>query len=74
MINFNKIINLNQIDFLNILTSTVLVETIMLFMFRYTKSFFSVKAINDWYDNLNWSAIILDILIVMIVFYINIYF
>ena len=67
-------INLNNIKFINILTSTVLVETIMLFMFRYTKSVWSGKAINDWYDNLKWSAIILDILIVMIGFYINIYF
>ena len=66
--------NLDKIKFLNILTSTVLVETIMLIMFRYTKSFFSVKAINDWYDNLKWSAIILDILIVMIVFYINLFY
>ena len=32
--------NLDKIKFLNILTSTVLVETIMLIMFRYTKSFF----------------------------------
>lgn len=65
-------INLYNIEFINIFTATVIVELICIMFFRLSKSFFSVKAINDWYDNLNWSAVTLDILIVIIVFYFNI--
>ena len=65
--------NINDIKFINIFTSTVIVELIILIFFRFTKSFFSIKAINDWYDKLNWSAVILDILIFIIGFYLNIF-
>ena len=64
--------NINNIEFINIFTATTIVELICIIFFRLTNSYFSVKAINDWYDNLRWSAIGLDILIVIIVFYFNI--
>lgn len=65
--------NINNIEFINIFTATTIVELICILFFRLTKSDFSGKAINNWYDNLRWSAIGLDILIVIIGFYINIY-
>tara|TARA_Y100000768_G_scaffold277219_1_gene212659 strand:- start:19403 stop:19975 length:573 start_codon:yes stop_codon:yes gene_type:complete len=65
--------DINNIEFINIFTATTIVELICILFFRLTKSFFSVKAINDWYDNLRWSAVGLDILIVIIVFYFNIF-
>lgn len=70
----NNLINLEKIKFLQILTATVLVEVFMLYLFRYTKSIMTVKAINDWYDKLRWNAVILDLLIVIIGFYLAIFF
>lgn len=55
--------------FLNFLTTTCLVELIFLSAFRCTKYFSSKDAINQWYTNLRWTAIILDMLSVMIGFY-----
>lgn len=65
--------SVKNFKFVNILFSTILVETIAILIFRLTKSKLSVTVINDWYDNLKWTAIILDILIVMIGFYLNIF-
>lgn len=65
--------NINDIKFINIFTATVIVEIIILVFFRFTKSFFSVKAVNDWYDKLKLNAVILDLLIVIIGFYLNIF-
>lgn len=65
--------NINNIKFINIFSATVIVELIILIFFRFTKSFFSVKAINDWYDKLKWSAVILDLLIFIIGFYLTIF-
>lgn len=70
----NNLINLEKIKFLQILTATVLVELFILYLFRFTKSILSVKAINDWYDNLRWNAVILDLLIFIIGFYLAIFF
>ena len=39
----------------------------MLFLFRFTKH--SDKTINNWYNNLGWTAVLLDILSIMIGFY-----
>lgn len=66
-------IDLKNINFINILFSTCIVELIILIFFRFTKSKFSVKAINNWYDKLRWSAVLLDIFIFIIGFYINIF-
>tara|TARA_B110000208_G_C11793694_1_gene438658 strand:- start:2510 stop:3091 length:582 start_codon:yes stop_codon:yes gene_type:complete len=63
--------NLENINFIHILTSTLIVELFMLILFRYTKSVFSVKAINKWYDKYKLIAILLDIFIVMIGFYLT---
>ena len=60
---------INKLTFLHYFTATLLVETIMLFLFRYTNSPFTGKAINRWYDNLGWTAIILDVMAVLLGFY-----
>lgn len=61
---------IRDLTFLHFLTASVVVELFMLILFRLTKSPFSVPAINKWYDNLGWTAIILDLLSLLIVFYI----
>jgi len=43
----------------------------MMILFRFTKSPFTGIAINKWYDNLGWTAVILDILSLLIGFYIS---
>ena len=65
--------NINEIKFINIFLATLIVELIILIFFRFTKSVFTGQAANDWYDKLRWSAIILDLLSVMIGFYLNIF-
>ena len=60
---------IENITTLQFLTATLIIEVIMIFLFRFTKSPFSGKSINDWYTNFTWSAIILDVLSVMIGFY-----
>ena len=65
--------NLDKINFIHLLTSTLIVETFMLVLFRYTKSEFSGKSINDWYDKFKLIAIFLDIFIVIIGFYTTIF-
>ena len=61
---------LRSITFLHFFTATCIVEMIFLFLFRFTRSPLSGRAINQWYTNLRWSAVILDILSVLIGFYI----
>ena len=56
--------------FLQLLTTTVIVEAFILYLFRFTKSPLTGIAINRWYNNLGWSAVILDLLSFMIGFYI----
>ena len=60
--------DLNFIDFLMI---SSIIELIMLYLFRFTRSPFTGIAINNWYTNLRWTAIIFDILSLMIGFYIS---
>lgn len=61
---------IKDLTFLHFLTASVIVELFMLYLFRFTKSPFTGISINRWYDNLGWSAIILDLLSVLIGFYI----
>ena len=60
---------IHKFNFLQFLTATCLIEVFMLYLFRFTKSPFTGIAINNWYTNLKWSAVILDILSVLIGFY-----
>jgi len=61
---------IKDLTFLHFLTASVVIELFMLILFRFTKGPFAGIAINKWYDNLGWSAVILDILSVLIGFYI----
>ena len=58
---------IKNITFIHFLTASVVIEVSMLYLFRFTKS---SKAINDWYNNLGWTAVLLDILSILIGFYI----
>lgn len=58
---------IENITFLQFLTATLIIETFMMILFRFTKT---SKAINNWYNNLGWTAVILDILSILIGFYI----
>tara|TARA_A200000113_G_C8790881_1_gene330838 strand:- start:59 stop:595 length:537 start_codon:yes stop_codon:yes gene_type:complete len=58
---------IKDLTFLHFLTASVIIELFMMILFRFTKS---GKAINNWYDNLGWTAVILDILSILIGFYI----
>jgi len=60
---------IKDLTFLHFLSATVIIEIIILYLFRFTNSPFTGKAINNWYTNLKWSAILLDILSVLIGFY-----
>ena len=60
---------IEKITFVQFLTATLIIETFMLFLFRFTKSPFSGIAINRWYNNIGLTAIILDIVSVLIGFY-----
>jgi hypothetical protein len=60
---------IQNITFTHLLTATMLIETFMLFLFRYTHSPFSGKSINNWYDNMGLVAVLLDITSVLIGFY-----
>ena len=61
---------IKNLTFLHFLTASVIIETFMLILFRFTKSPFTGVSINRWYDNLGWTAVILDVLSVLIGFYI----
>lgn len=64
---------IKNLKFIHFLTAALCIELFMLFLFRFTKSPFSGKSINNWYTNFGWSAIILDVLSVIIGFYITKY-
>ena len=53
---------IKDLTFLHFLTASVFIEAFILYLFRFTKSPLTGVAINRWYDNLGWSAVILDIL------------
>jgi len=61
---------IKDLTFLHFLTASVIIELFMLILFRFTKSPFTGISINRWYDNLGWTAVILDVLSVLIGFYI----
>jgi hypothetical protein len=61
---------IKDLTFLHFLTASVIIELFMLILFRFTKSPFTGIAINRWYDKLGWTAVILDVLSVLIGFYI----
>lgn len=58
---------IENIKFIHILTATLIIELIMLILFKFTNQ--TSKAINNWYDNLKWTAVILDVLSIIIGFY-----
>lgn len=58
---------IKNIKFLHVLTATLIIELIMLILFKFTNQ--TSKAINNWYDNLKWTAVILDVLSIIIGFY-----
>jgi len=62
---------INDLTFIHFLTASAVIEVFMLVLFRFTKS---SKAINNWYDNLGWTAVFLDILSILIGFYIAMFF
>ena len=52
---------IKDLTFIHFLTASVIIELFMLILFRFTKSPFTGISINRWYDNLGWTAVILDI-------------
>ena len=64
---------IQNIHFIQFLSASLVVELFMLFLFRFTNSPFTGKAINYWYNSFRWIAILLDILSVLIGFYISKY-
>jgi hypothetical protein len=60
---------IEKITPLQFLTATLIIEVIILFLFRFTHSPLTGPAINRWYNNFTWTAVIMDILSVMIGFY-----
>ena len=61
---------IKNITFLHFFTSACVVELFILYLFRFTKSPLTGRAINNWYTNLRWTAVILDIISLLIGFYI----
>ena len=61
---------LNKVTFIHFFTAACIIELLFLYLFRFTYSPFTGIAINNWYTNLRWTAVILDILSVLIGFYI----
>ena len=62
---------IKDLQLIHFFAATCIVETFFLFLFRFTNSPLTGKAINRWYTNLGWSAVLLDILPVLIGFYIS---
>ena len=63
-------IMVSNLEFIHFFTAACIIEMIFLFLFRFTRSPLTGRAINQWYTNLRWSAITLDIISVLIGFYI----
>ena len=61
---------IKDLTFLHFLTASVVIELFMMILFRFTNSPFTGISINRWYDNLGWTAVILDVLSILIGFYI----
>ena len=62
-----------KIKFIHLLSTTLLVELFMIFLFRFTKSPFSGVQINKWYDKYRFDALLMDTLSFIIGFYISIF-
>jgi hypothetical protein len=60
---------IDKITFLHFLTAALVIETFMLYLFRFTKSPFTGIAINRWYNNIGIVAVLLDVLSFIIGFY-----
>jgi len=60
---------IQNIKFLHILTATLIIDMIFLFIFKVIDGEEKWISINNWYDNLQWTAVILDVLSIMIGFY-----
>lgn len=60
---------IKNIKFIHFLTATAIIEIIMLVIFKFTK--YSSRSILNWYNNLGWTAILLDVLSIIIGFYIS---
>mgnify|MGYP003982105481 FL=1 len=58
---------IDKLNFIHFLTASAVVELVMLYLFKFTDQ--SSQAINNWYENLGWTAIILDVLSILIGFY-----
>lgn len=61
---------IKDLTFLHFLTAAVIVEVLVLLYFRFTGKPYGSIAVNKWYDNLGWTAVILDILSFLGGFYI----
>ena len=64
---------IEQLTFIHFFAAACIVELLIIFVFRKTQSWGSGKkwsSINKWYTNLRWTAVILDILSLLIGFYI----
>lgn len=61
---------IKDLTFLHFLTASVIVEVLVLLYFRFTGKPYGSIAINKWYGNLHWTAVILDILSFLGGFYI----
>lgn len=61
--------DISKLSFIHFLTSALIIECFIIFLFRFTKSPFSGESINSWYTNFGWSAVILDVLSLIIGFY-----
>ena len=64
---------IEELTFVHFLAATCIVELIFIFVFRKTQLWGQGKkwsSINKWYTNLRWTAVILDILSILIGFYI----
>ena len=55
---------IKELTFIHILTASLCIEFLFLTYFRFSKNY-----INKWYNNLGWTAVLLDILSLMIGFY-----
>ena len=61
--------DISKISFIHFLTSALVIECFIIFLFKFTKSPFSGRSIYNWYTNFGWSAVILDVLSLIIGFY-----
>jgi len=62
---------IDNITFTEFLTATLVIETFILFLFRFTRSPLTGKSINNWYNNIGIMAILLDIVSFLIGFYLS---